>query len=129
MLVDTGVARSAARIGAAIRDLGRAPGDVRAIVLTHLHRDHTGALAEVKSRTGAEVWMHPADAALVREGVFVRPLEPGRALCGAPSRASATAGRRRAASPGRCRRASTRCSTLLADGYESVAGASFTVTM
>jgi glyoxylase-like metal-dependent hydrolase (beta-lactamase superfamily II) len=49
-------------------------------VLTHLHRDHTGALAEVKHRTGAEVWMHPADAALVREGVFARPLEPGPGL-------------------------------------------------
>ena len=45
VLVDTGVARSAARIGAAIRDLGRAPGDVRAIVVMRLHRDHTGALA------------------------------------------------------------------------------------
>ena len=30
VLVGAGVARSAARIGAAIRDLGRAPGDVRA---------------------------------------------------------------------------------------------------
>jgi glyoxylase-like metal-dependent hydrolase (beta-lactamase superfamily II) len=80
VLVDTGFARSATRIGAAIRDLGRAPGDVRAIVVTHLHGDHTGALAEVKRRTGAEVWMHPADAALVREGVFARPLAPGPGL-------------------------------------------------
>ena len=80
MLVDTGFARSAARVGAAIRDLGRAPGDLRAIVVTHLHGDHTGALAEVKRRTGAELWMHPADAALVRAGVFARPLEPGPGL-------------------------------------------------
>jgi glyoxylase-like metal-dependent hydrolase (beta-lactamase superfamily II) len=80
VLVDTGIARSSARIGAAIRDLGRAPSDVRAIVVTHLHGDHTGTLAEVKSRTGAEVWMHPVDAALVREGVFSRPLEPGPGL-------------------------------------------------
>ena len=80
VLVDTGVARSSARIGAAIRDLGRAPHDLRAIVITHLHGDHTGALAEVKRRTGAEVWMHPADAALVREGVFSRRLEPGPGL-------------------------------------------------
>ncbi|MCX6363422.1 MAG: MBL fold metallo-hydrolase [Actinobacteria bacterium] len=80
VLVDTGFARSSARLGAAIRDLGRAPGDVRAIVVTHLHGDHTGALVEVKRRTGAELWMHPADAALVREGVFARPLEPGPGL-------------------------------------------------
>lgn len=54
MLVDTGVARSAARIGAAIRDLGRAPGEVRAILVTHLHRDHTaGQLAGEKG--GPEV--------------------------------------------------------------------------
>jgi glyoxylase-like metal-dependent hydrolase (beta-lactamase superfamily II) len=80
VLIDTGFARTSARLGAAIRDLGRAPGDVRAIVVTHLHRDHTGALAEVKRRTGTEVWMHPADAALVREGLFARPLEPGPGL-------------------------------------------------
>ena len=77
VLVDAGFARSGPRIGQAIRDLGRAPSDLRAVVMTHLHGDHTGALAEVKSRTGADVWMHPADAALVREGVFARPLEPG----------------------------------------------------
>jgi glyoxylase-like metal-dependent hydrolase (beta-lactamase superfamily II) len=80
VLVDAGFARSGRRIGQAIRDLGRAPADLRAVVMTHLHGDHTGALAEVKSRTGAEVWMHPADAALVREGVFSRPLAPGPGL-------------------------------------------------
>ena len=80
LLVDAGFPRSGPRIGQAIRDLGRAPSDLRAVVMTHLHGDHTGALAEVKSRTVAEVWMHPADAALVREGVFARPLEPGPGL-------------------------------------------------
>ncbi|MCX6373656.1 MAG: MBL fold metallo-hydrolase, partial [Actinobacteria bacterium] len=97
VLVDTGFARSAARIGAAIRDLGRAPGELRGIVVTHLHGDHTGTLAEVKRRTGAEVWMHPADAALVREGVFSRPLEPGPGLSRS---AIARLVNRRPASPG-----------------------------
>jgi len=69
--------RAAPHVSARPSATSAARGDVRAIVVTHLHRDHTGALAEVKLRTGAEVWMHSADAALVREGVFARPLEPG----------------------------------------------------
>ena len=80
LLVDAGFARSGPRIGRTIRDVGRTPSDLRAVLMTHLHGDHTGALAEVKSHTGAEVWMHPADAALVRRGVFARPLEPGPGL-------------------------------------------------
>ena len=42
VLVDAGFARSGPRIGQAIRDLGRAPSDLRAVVMTHLHGDHTG---------------------------------------------------------------------------------------
>ncbi len=77
VLVDTGTREDARGIGRAIRALGRAPGEVRGIVVTHLHGDHVGGLATVKEKTGAEVWMHPLDAAAVREGVGARPLEPG----------------------------------------------------
>ncbi|MBU0495727.1 MAG: MBL fold metallo-hydrolase [Chloroflexi bacterium] len=35
---------------------------VRAIVLTHAHPDHAGALAQVRRATGAPVHLHPADA-------------------------------------------------------------------
>lgn len=34
---------------------------VELIVVTHSHRDHIGALAEVKAATGAPVYLHPAD--------------------------------------------------------------------
>lgn len=77
VLIDTGIEKDARRIGAAVIALGYTPADLRAVVITHLHGDHVGGLATIKRHTSAQVWMHPADAALVREGHVRRPLEPG----------------------------------------------------
>lgn len=95
-LVDTGTDPTAERIGGGIRALGRAPKELRGVVVTHLHRDHAGGLAAVKRHTGAEVWMAAPDAAAVREGVTFRPLEPGPGLTRSLlARAMARAPRRR----------------------------------
>jgi glyoxylase-like metal-dependent hydrolase (beta-lactamase superfamily II) len=77
VLIDAGLRNSPPRITEAIYSLDRLPQHVTAIVVTHAHRDHVGGLAEMVRRTGASVWMHPADAALVRDGVYGRPFAHG----------------------------------------------------
>lgn len=80
VLIDTGIKPGAERIGAGIRALGRTPEELCGVIVTHLHGDHVGGLAAVKAHTGAEVWMHAADAAAMRDGVRGRTLEPGPGL-------------------------------------------------
>ena len=56
--------------GAAIGELLESAEDsgveVTAIVLTHAHLDHVDGAAEAKRRTGAPIWLHPADEQLYR---------------------------------------------------------------
>jgi len=76
-LIDTGMPGAVGRILAAVRALGRQPADIRHILLTHLHADHTGSLKALKEATRAAAYMHPADAALTRRGEVMRPARPG----------------------------------------------------
>ena len=41
-------------------------GDVRGVLVTHLHFDHLGLAARVREASGAWVAMHPADVEVVR---------------------------------------------------------------
>lgn len=69
-LVDAGIKRAPARIVAGLAAIGKHPGDVTRIVLTHAHTDHAGGLAEVRGRAGdPPVEVHADDARYVREGV------------------------------------------------------------
>jgi glyoxylase-like metal-dependent hydrolase (beta-lactamase superfamily II) len=77
VLIDTGYPGNGETIVAAIRSLGHEPYSLRHIVVTHCHEDHAGSLAELKRLTGAHSYMHPVDAALVREGRCLRPLLRG----------------------------------------------------
>ena len=59
----------AAAVEDAVTETGCAP---RAIFLTHGHYDHVGAVSELRRRTGAKVFMDPADA----RGDQMFPLTP-----------------------------------------------------
>jgi glyoxylase-like metal-dependent hydrolase (beta-lactamase superfamily II) len=81
-LVDCGMPGDGVRIIEAVTELGRQPADVTRIIVTHAHADHFGGLAEVKTATGAEAWMHPLDADIVRNGRPIRESRPAPGLPG-----------------------------------------------
>lgn len=62
-LVDAGLPRYRSQLAPALARMGRSAADVRALVLTHGHIDHIG-MAGAVAGTGAEVYLHPADAKL-----------------------------------------------------------------
>ena len=62
-LIDTGMPRNAKKIMKYVAEtLGRKPSDVKTIIVTHAHADHTGGLAELVKLTGAKVAVHSDDA-------------------------------------------------------------------
>ncbi|WP_329342925.1 MBL fold metallo-hydrolase [Streptomyces sp. NBC_00663] len=66
-LIDTGTADCAARIE------GVLDGELRRIVLTHWHEDHTGSAAALAARHGAEVLAHRSDAPVIQGEVAGPP--------------------------------------------------------
>ena len=79
-LVDTGLPGSADKIVAAIGSIGRNVADLKHIIVTHCHPDHAGSVAALKKLSGARVYMHPVDAAMVRKGEAARPMTPAPGL-------------------------------------------------
>jgi glyoxylase-like metal-dependent hydrolase (beta-lactamase superfamily II) len=65
VLVDTGLPGRSARIDQALHEARKAIGDVRTILLTHWHADHTGNAADLRRRSGARIVAHAIDAAIV----------------------------------------------------------------
>jgi glyoxylase-like metal-dependent hydrolase (beta-lactamase superfamily II) len=80
VLIDTGTPGSAGKVLAAVAELGQAPSAIRHILVTHCHADHAGSLAALKQATGAPAYMHPLDAAMVRQGRPMRPMRPAPGL-------------------------------------------------
>ncbi len=65
-LIDSGLPNRKATIMGALNRLGRQAEDLKHIAITHHHVDHAGSLAALVEATGATVYVHPADAPIVR---------------------------------------------------------------
>lgn len=79
VLLDTGLVGEQGRIRRRLRRLGLGPENVKAILLTHGHLDHTGNLAWAKAWTGAPIFAHPAEQAHI-DGVY--PYRGASVWCG-----------------------------------------------
>lgn len=83
VLVDTGASHDAVGIRKAVHSLGRDIRDVRHILVTHCHPDHSGGLAKLKMLTSARIYMHRRDAMLVETGRAMRRLVPSPGILNA----------------------------------------------
>lgn len=77
VLLDTAVFETAYLVLESIRKLGFDPYQVKHIMISHLHFDHTGGVEVLRQLTGAKVWMskidadlrmHPANLAINKSG-------------------------------------------------------------
>ncbi len=74
-VVDTGISGNGEAIVSYIRKIGRSPSDLRWIIVTHFHFDHSGSAAELHELTGARIVAHkdetepgPDGTLLLRKG-------------------------------------------------------------
>lgn len=65
-VVDAGLTASWRSLMEALRGIGRSPGDIEALVLTHAHFDHIGFAERARVELGIQVWVHENDSPLTR---------------------------------------------------------------
>lgn len=79
VLVDTGWAKDASRIGSAAQSLFGVDSHATAILLTHVHPDHAGSALELARRWGCPVYLHPNELPIAN-GEFAAMLASAGAL-------------------------------------------------
>ena len=70
IVLDGVMPTSAPLIQSSIRRLGFQPKDVKILLNTHAHFDHSGGLADLKRDTGARLLANPADRKALETGVY-----------------------------------------------------------
>lgn len=68
VLIDGGMPQAADMLLANMQRLGVAPGDLKLILHSHAHVDHTGPLAAVRNATGARLVSNAESAAMLARG-------------------------------------------------------------
>lgn len=81
LLVDAGVPGHLSQLRRHLTAAGRQMSDIRAVLLTHAHPDHTGLVTPLH-QAGAEVWIHRQDASTLTDGPrsAMRHAKPERSL-------------------------------------------------
>jgi glyoxylase-like metal-dependent hydrolase (beta-lactamase superfamily II) len=71
-LIDTGFRGSMPAVVELVRKLGRKPEEIKLVILTHNHLDHTGGLEELRKLAAVKVAAHRADVN-IPEGIVPYP--------------------------------------------------------
>lgn len=84
-MIDALYGTDGATIFAKLAQIGRQPGDITNIVLTHAHRSHIGGVKALKEASGATVWADAMEADIIAgirhaTRVSVLPRRPFRVL-------------------------------------------------
>ena len=78
ILINTGLEDSTSLIRSNVESMGFRLEDVKILLTTQAHWDHTAALAEIKQISGAEMWATAGDAPVLEDGGFSDPHFGGR---------------------------------------------------
>src|SRR5688572_23335063 len=77
-IIDAGMPLAHRPILRQLAGVGRSPGDVKRIIITHAHPDHVGALPALARLTGAEVWASSIEKPVIEGRQPVARRSPGR---------------------------------------------------